>query len=173
MHGRLPTEAQWEYAATSCGKDKKPFPWGDAPLFVPRQKPKANIMPQFAPVGSAGQEDFIPFLKVGSFEKDETEQHVFDLAGNVSELCRDVYEPYSSLDLSANSKAQPLDDPGQRRKSQTPEDKNFYVVRGGSYFSTERKARTFYRAGVKGAEAPEENGFRIVIECPPERERSE
>ena len=130
-------------------------------------------MPQFAPVGGPGQEDFLP-AKVKSFDQDQTEQHVFDLAGNVSEMCLDVYKPYSSFNPSANSKTQPLDDPGLSGVAEPPEEQELSMSCGEARSSrSERKASTFYRAGGKADESPQEVGFRLVIECPPERQRPE
>ena len=90
------------------------------PALRQRKAPKANII---APSGrlAARVRRTSSFVKVSSFQQDQTDQHVFDMAGNVSELCRDVYEPYSSLDPSATSKAKPLDDPGQPEAAGRPE----------------------------------------------------
>ena len=91
------------------------------------------------------------------------------MAGNVSELCLDRYKPYAELDLAKNSEKEPLEDPGLELASGADDPTATFVLRGGSFLSLPSKATTFYRAEIVPDESTPEVGFRLVVECPPDR----
>ena len=156
--GRLPTEAQWEYAARSLGKNNI-YVWGNERVA---KLQKANL-DSFGVL--SGQ---VPTAEAGKFPGDRTAQGVLDMAGNVREWCRDVWSLY-------DRSPKPLDNPGG---PDPPENgRADYVIRGGSFMfwadknHTTRPRRTddedpmFKQLAEDGG--ADDLGFRVVLEWPP------
>ena len=158
--GRLPTEAQWEFAAKSRHDDYL-FAWGKE--FPRSGERPANLEPSQA--ASA---------PVKAFPGDKTEQGVYDMTGNVRELCADAYQPYDELKLAANSADHPLVDRREKLVLDSSEAGQIkIVVRGGSYMDSPRKAMTFMRDRLAADDdVPGDVGFRVVIECPSRADQS-
>ena len=97
---------------------------------------------------------------------DETEQHVFDMTGNVREWCADAYKAYAELLRNHPKKEEAMKDPGLRAESASIDPNQDYVVRGGSFMADNKSAMTFNRDGVKAGEELSDLGFRVVIDCP-------
>jgi serine/threonine-protein kinase len=150
--GRLPTETEWEFAAKSQLDDRM-FAWGmDAPNDANR-KAHLRFGSEHSPV------------QVRSYDKDQTEQHVFGMGGNVREWCLDTYRPYSELVVG---RKQPIkDDPESVRPGpKEDEEKLNIAVRGGSFLTYMDQSQVFNRGAERADTETFDLGFRVVIPCP-------
>ena len=91
---RLPTEAEWEYAATSCGEGMR-FPWGNVPPDV--GEVKCNIWDGVFPTVNDAKDGHVGSAPVMTYAPNRL--GLWDLGGNVWELCADWYAPgtYASM----------------------------------------------------------------------------
>jgi len=154
---RLPTEAEWEWAARG-GLQNKLYPWGDEP--VDAGKVKANTWQGHFPDRNALRDRFYGLAPVASFAPNG--YGLYDIAGNAWEWCADYYNNsyYKSVasgavDPKGPSKSYDPDEPLAKKR----------VIRGGSFLCNESYC-TGYRVArrMKSTEdtGMEHLGFRCV-----------
>jgi formylglycine-generating enzyme required for sulfatase activity len=146
--GRLPTEAEWNYAAAS-GSEQRPYPWSqsvsDVSVDMSRASYYAGTGPLLAlptPVGAhpAGQ---------GGFHRNMGQGHE-DLAGNVFEWVADQWTPAPEDDCATDCMTAWSEGQGER------------VARGGSFQNTWAFLRTGKRASAPALTLSARYGFRCA-----------
>lgn len=127
---RLPTEAEWEYAARG-GLSEQPFVWGSNEITATH----ANVWQGHFPFENTREDGFETTAPVKSFPANG--YGLFDMAGNVWELCTDKYQPSTYLQQvvksgSNSSCINPLG-PASSYDRRHPFGAVLHSVRGGSF----------------------------------------
>jgi len=153
---RLPTEAEWEYAAKTNLYNEETYYWGAEK--TEGGKWPANIFQGEFPVKDTGEDGFIGIAPVKSYPANAW--GLYDMEGNVWEWCADYYRP----DYYQHS---PEDDPKGPQDSYDPQEPGAVkrVQRGGSFLCNDMYCER-YKAGSRGkgeVNSPTNNvGFRCV-----------
>ena len=153
MDYRLPTEAEWEYAARG-GHERTLYSWGS---YYTRNLPgcfRANFKPRRGNYVADSHSD-VTTMKVGSF--DPNDYKLYDMAGNVAEWTssafnESAYENVNDFNPSYEYNTKPDDSPTMKRK----------VVRGGSWKDVAYYIRNSTRSFEYEDTAKSYIGFRCV-----------
>ena len=145
--GRLPTEAEWEYAA-SAGLRNPIFPWGDE--LEPNGKHLMNVWQGSFPNDNSVADGWYGTAPVRTYPPNKF--GLFEMTGNTWEWCQDWF---------TNERNPAPHNPSGPKSAEAK------VIKGGSYLCHESYCNR-YRVAARSSTTPESSmghlGFRLVYD---------
>jgi gliding motility-associated lipoprotein GldJ len=149
---RLPTEAEWEYAAKAMigtqqedenQNNQRIYPWDGPSMRQPNGKMRGTMMANFKRgrgdyVGLAGRNNDGAIITAEIYSYAPNDFGLYQMAGNVNEWVQDLYRPLSFQDFNDLNPVRNTDDLDKasmydKKNNQSLIDNKIRVYKGGSW----------------------------------------